>query len=84
MRSNPSSHRLDSGRPPGRPLALFDDDDPASGRAGFGRGGGEPLFGTFDDPFVLTPGDNEWTDCHRTAAGGYAPTERLDAVRTFL
>ncbi|MEV4017479.1 metallophosphoesterase [Nonomuraea angiospora] len=42
------------------------------------------LFGTFDDPFVLTPGDNEWTDCHRTAAGGYVPTERLDAVRTFF
>ncbi|MFI7635054.1 metallophosphoesterase [Nonomuraea sp. NPDC049400] len=39
------------------------------------------LFGTFDDPFVLTPGDNEWTDCHRTAAGGYLPTERLEAVR---
>ncbi|MEQ7129508.1 metallophosphoesterase [Actinopolymorpha sp. B11F2] len=38
-------------------------------------------FGTFADPFVLTPGDNEWTDCHRTAAGGYLPTERLDAVR---
>ncbi len=30
---------------------------------------------------MLTPGDNEWTDCHRTAAGGYVPTERLDAVR---
>jgi hypothetical protein len=43
------------------------------------------LFGTFEDPFVLTPGDNEWTDCHRTAAGGYLPTERLDAVRrTFF
>jgi hypothetical protein len=39
------------------------------------------LYGTFDDPFVLTPGDNDWTDCHRTAAGGYLPTERLDAVR---
>ncbi|HYN92835.1 MAG TPA: metallophosphoesterase [Pilimelia sp.] len=39
------------------------------------------LFDTFDDPFVLTPGDNEWTDCHRVAAGGYLPTERLDAVR---
>ncbi|GAA3257048.1 hypothetical protein GCM10020216_094560 [Nonomuraea helvata] len=39
------------------------------------------LFGTFDEPFVLTPGDNEWTDCHRTAAGGYLPTERLEAVR---
>lgn len=40
------------------------------------------LSGTFQDPFVLTPGDNEWTDCHRTAAGGYLPTERLDAVRS--
>ncbi|MDF2712017.1 MAG: putative transrane protein [Nonomuraea muscovyensis] len=39
------------------------------------------LFGTFDDPFVLTPGDNEWTDCHRPAAGSYLPTERLQAVR---
>ena len=39
------------------------------------------LYGTFADPFVLTPGDNEWTDCHRTAAGGYLPTERLEAVR---
>lgn len=39
------------------------------------------LFETFRDPFVLTPGDNEWTDCHRTAAGRYLPTERLEAVR---
>jgi hypothetical protein len=39
------------------------------------------LYNTFDDPFVLTPGDNDWTDCHRTAAGSYLPTERLDAVR---
>lgn len=43
------------------------------------------LFGTFADPFILTPGDNEWTDCHRTTAGGYLPTERLEAVRrTFF
>ena len=39
------------------------------------------LYGTFADPFVLTPGDNEWTDCHRAAAGRYLPTERLEAVR---
>ena len=39
------------------------------------------LYDTFADPFVLIPGDNEWADCHRTAAGGYLPTERLDAVR---
>jgi len=43
------------------------------------------LYDTFRDPFVLTPGDNEWTDCHRTAAGQYVPTERLEAVRrTFF
>jgi hypothetical protein len=42
------------------------------------------LFGTFDDPFVLTPGDNEWTDCHGPTAGRYLPTERLDAVRRIL
>jgi len=43
------------------------------------------LYGTFADPFILTPGDNEWTDCHRTSAGGYLPTERLEAVRrTFF
>jgi hypothetical protein len=42
------------------------------------------LYDTFRDPFVLTPGDNEWTDCHRTAAGGYLPTERLEAVRRYF
>jgi len=39
------------------------------------------LFDGFRDPFVYTPGDNEWTDCHRPAAGGYVPTERLEALR---
>ena len=39
------------------------------------------LFDTFEGPLVLTPGDNEWTDCYRTAAGSYLPTERLEAVR---
>lgn len=38
-------------------------------------------FATFDDPVVYTPGDNEWTDCHRASAGSYVPTERLDALR---
>ncbi len=38
-------------------------------------------FNAFDKPFVLTPGDNEWTDCHRAKAGGYAPLERLAALR---
>jgi hypothetical protein len=39
------------------------------------------LYDTFRDPFVYTPGDNEWTDCHRPALGGYLPTERLDVLR---
>jgi hypothetical protein len=39
------------------------------------------LFGTFKDPLVYTPGDNEWTDCHRPNNGGYDPLERLTAVR---
>jgi hypothetical protein len=35
-------------------------------------------------PLVLTPGDNEWTDCHRTAAGAYAPLERLARLRELF
>lgn len=32
-------------------------------------------------PFILTPGDNDWTDCHRTNNGSYLPTERLSFLR---
>lgn len=35
-------------------------------------------------PLVLAPGDNEWTDCSRRAAGRYAPTERLAYLRKLL
>ena len=31
-------------------------------------------------PFVYTPGDNEWTDCHRPAAGKFNPIERLQKI----
>jgi hypothetical protein len=41
-------------------------------------------FDRFADPLVYTPGDNEWTDCHRPNNGGYNPLERLDAVRTVF
>ena len=42
-------------------------------------------FDRFADPLVYTPGDNEWTDCHRANNGAYNPLERLDAVRkTFF
>ncbi len=30
-------------------------------------------FNLFADPFVYTPGDNEWTDCHRANNGAYWP-----------
>lgn len=39
------------------------------------------IFNTFTDPVVLTPGDNDWTDCHTTSAGRYVPTERLAYLR---
>jgi hypothetical protein len=38
-------------------------------------------FDALEDPLVYTPGDNEWTDCHRANNGGYTPTERLDTLR---
>jgi hypothetical protein len=41
-------------------------------------------FDRFTDPLVYTPGDNEWTDCHRPNNGGYNPLERLQAVRTLF
>jgi hypothetical protein len=43
------------------------------------------MFASFDDPVVYTPGDNEWTDCHRPSSGRYDPLERLGQLRaTFF
>lgn len=39
------------------------------------------LLGVFAQPFVLLPGDNDWTDCHR---GGFDPLERLDKFRAVF
>jgi hypothetical protein len=39
---------------------------------------------TFDGPLVYTPGDNEWTDCHREKAGKFDPLERLAKVREMF
>lgn len=41
-------------------------------------------FQTFDHPVMLTPGDNDWTDCHRNGAGGYEPVERLELFRDIF
>jgi hypothetical protein len=38
-------------------------------------------FDQFADPLVYTPGDNEWTDCHRPNNGGYNPLARLAKIR---
>ena len=38
----------------------------------------------FEDPLVYTPGDNEWTDCHRANNGAYNPLERLAFVRSTV
>jgi hypothetical protein len=32
-------------------------------------------------PLILTPGDNEWTDCRRKSNGGFDPIERLARLR---
>ncbi len=37
---------------------------------------------TFNAPLLYSPGDNEWTDCHRKAAGEFRPVERLARIRT--
>lgn len=43
------------------------------------------IFQQFNDPLVYTPGDNEWTDCHKTKQGssGY-PLNELAAVRSLF
>jgi hypothetical protein len=59
------------------------------------KGGSEPctdarnrevasLFRIQPVPVVYTPGDNEWTDCHRERAGARDPLERLAAVRRMF
>ena len=41
-------------------------------------------FDLFADPLYYTPGDNEWTDCHRANNGSYQPFERLAKVRSLF
>ncbi|MFA5240849.1 MAG: metallophosphoesterase [Sulfuricella sp.] len=41
-------------------------------------------FQKLDDGVIVTPGDNDWTDCHRTNNGGYLPTERLAKFREIF
>ena len=42
------------------------------------------LFEQFDRALIYTPGDNEWTDCHRISNGRYDPLERLEKIRQLF
>lgn len=42
------------------------------------------MFGQLDKPLVYVPGDNEWTDCHRSNNGGYDNLERLAYLRRTM
>lgn len=42
------------------------------------------LFNSLKAPVVYVPGDNEWTDCHRTNNGGYDNLERLAQLRKVM
>jgi hypothetical protein len=45
------------------------------------------ILGTFQSvrhPFILTPGDNDWTDCHSLKARKADPIELLGKVRTMF
>lgn len=42
------------------------------------------LFNLFEQPLIYTPGDNEWTDCHRESNGKMDPLERLSFIRSMF
>lgn len=42
------------------------------------------MFNGLAKPAIYVPGDNEWTDCHRTNNGGYDALERLDHLRQVM
>ena len=44
----------------------------------------EKYFNKFNGPIFYSPGDNEWTDCHRPLAGSYDPIERLHSLRKIF
>jgi hypothetical protein len=42
------------------------------------------FMNSFDAALVYTPGDNEWTDCHRNTAGNFDPLDRLQKLRSMF
>jgi len=41
-------------------------------------------FDELHHPLMLTPGDNEWTDCWEAGSGAFAPLERLGRLREIF
>jgi hypothetical protein len=41
-------------------------------------------FAALKAPAMVTPGDNDWTDCDRPSNGGFSSLERLDHERAVL
>jgi hypothetical protein len=41
-------------------------------------------FDSSRQPFIYTPGDNDWTDCHNEKTGRYDPVERLAKLRDIF
>src|SRR2546422_8583590 len=39
---------------------------------------------TIRHPVILTPGDNDWSDCHRAVPKGFDPAERLAELREMF
>ena len=46
--------------------------------------GATELFNSMKVPTIYVPGDNEWTDCHRTNNGGFNNIERLNYIRRTM
>lgn len=42
------------------------------------------MYQSFRRAFVFSPGDNEWTDCHRFNNGSHHPLERLAFLRSVF
>jgi len=42
------------------------------------------LAQSFKHPFILTPGDNDWTDCHYVKPESFDPLERLTKLREIF
>ena len=47
-------------------------------------GNRKKLAQSFKHPFIFTPGDNDWTDCHYVKPTGFDPLERLAKLRELF